>query len=334
MGETAPTEEIGRLLADKVLSKFGWKSSGPVNQNFECVEQKRHAKLKAKTHPGDVVFHYPDPYLGMEVYLHVDLKSYAAQTLEKADLKGILKDLAISVECANKSREWARLYDETTGSHAVHGLLFIYNHDGNYDKNFPSVLQQTGDGVAQLPPGKRIYVIGPERALYLFNVAQDIRGLQGDQELPADSGVAFFHPDLHNTRIQTQQYGSATVETLLSPWQVLRFQFPKQPEKSGHLIYYAGKGESVQEFTYLLDYIFTYQLLGDEGTIRIRLPFGGTDASNIFEKAKTLYGSEFWSIESGSQSQFQERLKRISCCLCTQMVPCFSKTEIGLKRHG
>lgn len=335
MAETSPTEEIGRLIADEILSKFGWKSCGPINQNFDCVEQAKHRKTKVKSHPGDVIFRFPDPYLGMDVYLHTDLKSYAKSTLEKSNLKKILRDLAITVECANKSPKWAELYDETDGSHVVHGLLFIYNHDQGYDKDFLSVLQQIGNGVTQLPEGKRLYVVGPERALYLYNVAKDISDLQGQQKLPFDEGVSFFHPDLENTRIQTQMHGPATIEMLLSPWQVLRHRgVNTKAVPHGHIIYYAGAGDSVEEFLYLLDYIFTYQLHDDTGTIQIRLPNGRTDAANIFERAKARYGEEYWAVQVNSQHHFQERLKRITCALTAQRLPQFSTVEIGLKRNG
>lgn len=335
MAETSPTEEIGRLIADEIFSKFGWKHCGPYNQNFDCVEQEKHRKTRVKTHPGDVVFRYPDPYQGLDVYLHSDLKSYAKSTLEKSDLKSILRDLAITVECANKSPKWTELYDETDGSHVVHGLLFIYNHDQGYDKDFLAVLQQIGSGVTQLPEGKRLYVIGPERALYLYNVAKDINDLQGQQKLPFDDCISFYHPDLENTRIQTQKLGPATVEMLLSPWQVLRHKDTSGRDiQHGHIIYYAGAGDSVEEFLYLLDYIFTYQLLDDTGTIQVRLPYGRTDAANIFERAKTRYGEEYWAVLVNSQQHFQERLKRITCALTAQRLPQFSTVEIGLKRNG
>jgi hypothetical protein len=335
MAETAPTEEIGRMVADEIFAKFGWKQCGPYNQNFSCVEHEKHRKKKTKTHPGDVIFRFPDPYLGMDVYLHADLKSYAKSTIEKANLKSILRDLAITVECANKSPQWTNLYDQTSGNHVVHGLLFIYNHDQEYDKKFPLVLQQIGDGISQLPEGKRIFVIGPERALYLYNVASDIIYLQGSQKIPFDESISFFHPDLENTRIQTKQYGPATIEMLLSPWQVL-FHRDKSSRRieHGHVIYYAGSGQSAEEFLYLLDYVFTYQLHDDEGSILIRLPNGVAEAANIFEKAKTRYGEEYWSVQADSQHNFQERLSRITCSLTAKRIPQFSTIEIGLKRNG
>ena len=335
MAETAPTEEIGRLIAEQIFSKFGWKSCGPINQNFDCVEIVKHKKAKAKSHPGDVIFRFPDPYLGMDVYLHTDLKSYAKSTLEKSPLKKILRDLAITVECANKSPRWTELYDQTNGNHVVHGLLFIYNHDQGYDKDFLAVLQQIGNGITQLPEGKRIYVIGPERALYLYNIAKDISDLQGQQTLPFDDSISFFHPDLENTRIQTQKLGPATVEMLLSPWLVLRHKDTSDRAiEHGHIIYYAGEGESVDEFLYLLDYIFTYQLLEDTGIIQIRLPNARADAANIFDRAKAQYGEEYWAVQLNSHDHFQKRLKRITCATTAQRIPQFSTVEIGLKRNG
>ena len=334
MSETANTEEIARLLSESIFSKFGWQQCGPYNQNFECVELELHRKKKAKSHPGDVVFRVPDPYLGLDVYLHTDLKSYGKDSIEKADLKSILRSLAITVDCANKSPGWTKLYDQTEGNHVVHGLLFIYNHDQQYDKDFLSVLQQIGDGIPQLPDGKRIYVIGPERALYLFNVASDILYLQGKKQLPDDTHIRFFHPDLENTKILTNQLGPATVESLLSPWQVLYHNdSAKGAPAPGYVIYYSGSGADVDEFLYLLDFIFTYQILGDDANIQIRLPNADKHAVNTFEKAKVRYGEEFWSVEAHSKEHFQNRLKRLTCISCPTRIPYFSIPEIGLK-HG
>lgn len=333
MPETTNTEAVGRIISEKIFAKFGWRQCGPYNHDFECVEKELHKKMRVKTHPADVVFKIPDPYLGMDVYLHTDLKSYGKTSIEKAPLKNILRDLAISVDCANKSPAWAELYDQSAGNHVVHGLLFIYNHDHEYDKNFPAVLQQIGDGIPQLPEGKRLYVISPERALYLYNVASDIISLQGEKALPIeDSDIQFLHPDLENTRIQTKKYGPATIESLLSPWQVLHHHDTSAKKiEPGYIIYYAGKGEVPDEFLYLLDYIFTYQLLEDTGVIQIRLPNGITAAANTFAKAKTRYGEEFWPVEENSQKHFQERLERIKCSVCPQRFPVVSTTEIGLE---
>jgi hypothetical protein len=323
MAETAPREEIGRLIADMIFSKFGWKQAGPYNQNFECVELDLHKKQRAKSHAGDVIFYYPDPYLGMDVYLHCDLKCYGAASIESSDLKKWVRDLAIAVDCANKSPAWARLYDQTDGNHTVYGLLFIYNHDHGYDRDYKSVMMQAGNGISQLPEGKRLFVIGPEDALYLYNVARDIATMQGDKKLPIDDAhFSFCHPDLENTPVQTNKRGPATVEMLLGPWQVLHFHdTSKAGSMPGYVIYYRGTGGSVEEFLYLLDYIFCYQLLGDRETIEIRLPFGLDDCANTFAKTKKKYGEEFWPVEADSQQHFQERLKRISCVLCPQRFP-------------
>lgn len=64
-----------------------------------------------------------------------------------------------------------------------------------------------------------------------------------------------------------------------------------------------------------------------------RLPNADKHAANIFEKAKTKYGEEFWSVEAASKDHFQQRISRISCVTCPTCFPVFSTIEIGLK-HG
>ena len=139
-GERRTIEMMAEVLSEPLFSELGWESSGPQNLNFPCEEQERHGD--GKQHPLDVVFHYKDPYSGRHVYLNTDLKSYSATTLQGTDLKKILRSLSMSVDCANQVKEWHDRYVATDEDWIAEGLLFIYNHDGESDRDFPKLMTE------------------------------------------------------------------------------------------------------------------------------------------------------------------------------------------------
>jgi hypothetical protein len=143
MAETANIAKMAEKISADVFSVFGWESRALANHNWNCVELEKHHKKKGiKTHPTDAVFSYLDPYLGQQVYVNTDLKSYSSGSLESLDLTRSLRSLARATECANKSQEWQQLFVETGSNHSVIGLLFVYNHDGEYDKDFETELEK------------------------------------------------------------------------------------------------------------------------------------------------------------------------------------------------
>src|SRR4051794_26129677 len=103
MPETTNIMRMAELASDQIFSAFGWERIGPTNQNTECVDQEQHGK-KRKVHPTDAVFRYLDPYLGYDVYVDSDLKSYAAGSLQTVDLSAVIRDTGRAAECANKSQ--------------------------------------------------------------------------------------------------------------------------------------------------------------------------------------------------------------------------------------
>ena len=125
------------------------------------------------------------------------------------------------------------------------------------------------------------------------------------------------------------------MEMLLGPWQILRFGRSGQSKaNSGYYFYCGTKGESEDEFMYIIDFIFTYQLLDDEDIICIRMPFASSEAPSFFEKAKARYADEFWSLAEQSKREFSNRMQRIALKKLTDIRTEFSTTEIGMKRHG
>ena len=136
MAETANIAKIAQIVSDEIFSVFGWKRRPHKDQNWECVVPS-HRKA---THPSDVVFSYDSPLENGRVYLTVDVKSYQRSVITKNKVEEALLSLSMSAECANQSEEWQDLYVDPTTNARVHGMLFVFNHDGNYDKDFTKLL--------------------------------------------------------------------------------------------------------------------------------------------------------------------------------------------------
>lgn len=63
------------------------------------------------------------------------------------------------------------MYDE---NFIVNGLLFIYNHDGGYDKDFSEQLKFVKRETIRIPKGRKIFVLGPSDISFLTSVAANI----------------------------------------------------------------------------------------------------------------------------------------------------------------
>jgi hypothetical protein len=281
------------------------------------------------------VYKYRDPYRGLDIYINTDLKSYAANTIQTSDIGAALRGLATAVECANKSPGWQSAYLRDSANHEVVGLLFIYNHDGEFDKSFGALLSGVSAGQVKVEQPRKVFVMGPDRIAYLNNIAKDIIQERGLKRLPDSEACHFYYPDFENAKVSSRKQGAATIEMLLGPWQILRFGHgPQRNGAAGYYFYSTRNGESEDEFMYMLDFIFTYQLLDDEDSICIRMPFAGEKAHPSFEKAKERYAEEFWSLTEDSKKGFLSRVARITLKKITDIVPVFSKTEIGMTRHA
>lgn len=333
MSETRNLEDMAKVLSEPIFTTFGWQRVGPENPNWDCVERDKHNKNKVKTHPSDVVFRYPEPYLGFDVYLTTDLKSYGANSINKSSLTPYLKSLAQSVECANKSGDWAKLYATDSKNWEVNGLLFVYNHDGNYDRDFDAVLSEIQFSDVPLALSQKVFVLGPSQIEFLDSVATDISIERGQKRLPDEKFCGFYYPDLEESKAQAKKVlPAATIEMLLGPWIVLRYQtFETGSMKAGYYFYYRGAGSSVDEFEYVLDYIFNYQLLEDYDHISIRMPFGDPKAPAIFQRAKRRYHDEYWPLAQSATENAEGRLSRIDCQLIAKFKERFSSIQLGMK---
>src|SRR6478609_9122698 len=125
MSETENIARMASKVSDELFGVFGWRKTGPVNENWSCVAESHGTT----THPSDVVLSYDDPYRDLTIFWTIDLKSYAAGTITKGKVRTACASLVKSVECANVSQDWQSKYVDVDGNWRCDGLLFVYNHD-------------------------------------------------------------------------------------------------------------------------------------------------------------------------------------------------------------
>lgn len=324
MAETSNVAKMATKVSDEVFGIFGWTRVGPSDRNFNCVESG-HGK---KTHPTDVVFRYEHPYLQKTVYFNVDLKSYGGSSITKTSIASALQSLSIASACASISDEWQR--DYVTPGHSVDivGMLFVYNHDGQYDKDFEGCIAEAARDGMSVRSTSTLYVMGPSRINYLATVANDISVLRGKRLIPFEGeGFWFFYPDLIIERARITTSKSATIESLNGPILVARYNSASSGAvEAGAVVYYQRDGSTVDEFKYLIDYLFRYQILMECQTVRLRLPSPASNASAMFAVAIDSYAEDFHDLP-----EIRERLKRIEFGTVTNVVTRFSEIELGME---
>ena len=72
--------------------------------------------------------------------------------------------------------------------------------------------------------------LAPATVSYLATVANDLRVLAEPDRLPSKKEYSFSYPDLIGTRPKEQNQAAASIEVLLSPWQILRFTKASEPD--------------------------------------------------------------------------------------------------------
>lgn len=324
MSETGNIETMAKLVFDELFKYFKWSSSGPRDIDWECVTDI-HGK---KTHPSDVVFYYDDPYSGMTVYQNVDLKSYAKSSIQVTSITKALKSLAIATECANISEDWQKLYlIKPDGFDQVSGILFIYNHDGDFDKNFQDHINTIDFEKIPISEFGSLTLMGPDLIEKLLNIVCDLKMLKGDDLLPSIENYTFFYPDLVRSRRNGDEWKkAATIEALTAPWLIIKHRGVEDKISDGFIIYYHPSGETIEEFIYLIDAMSHYQMLVSDYKIRVRLVNPSNFAISNFEKAKIEY-MRIWGEDEARRKQ----MSRVECAQIKQFTTRFSEIEIGMQ---
>ncbi|MFB4695770.1 hypothetical protein ACE3KA_15280 [Enterobacter hormaechei subsp. xiangfangensis] len=350
-GETQNISAMAEKISSDLFKWFKWELVGVTNENFQCLKSTQH-KTKSGTHPTDVVFSYKDPYLNRTIFLNTDLKSYVKGSITATSLRNALVSLANSIDCAEGSKEWKDRYSYQSGSSEVRGMLFVYNHDGEFDRSFYDVFYQSynaetdktkrGINLDNIPlkQGQKIHIIEPRTINYLQSIITDLSQLSHNREFPLGKNYQFFYPDLSLHKVSgSPEEHPATVELLTGPFLIIKHNDVKHCDeetlewkttyKHGYVIYYNGEGNNELEFVYILDTLSKYQLLDGNEKIRIRIvhPSIYKDVRSIFMRAKETYCRE-WG--------FDEHKKTIIDAIDFHQVeftkPHFSSVEIGWER--
>jgi hypothetical protein len=324
MAETAEIAKMADKVSKDIFNIFGWQRRPHQDLNFPCTVEEH----KRKTHPADVVFSYCSPTEQNKIFLNVDLKSYASNSIASGQISTAINNLITTVDCANASSVWRERYGGSDLNYDVHALLFVYNHDGKFDKGWANLVTDARVFLSKIKKNNRIYVLGPPDIEYLVNIADDIVRQRGgqDKELPDAEFCNFFYPDMVIQRVGRCHNESATLEVLTSPWQILCYsKAGKNKNQSGTYCYYRGTGNTVDEFKFLIDYLFRFQLVADDHIISIRMPFAVADASARFETAKEQYCKDHHNL-----SEFKQRLDRISFYHIARVRDHFDETQLGM----
>lgn len=293
MGETQNISKMASRISEEIFSVFGWEKFGPVNSRWECVTESH----KRTEHPTDVSFRYDDPYnRNRTVNVLTDLKSYAASTINKAKIKGALNDLCETLTCALRGPGWKEKYatDDVTANTLV-GMLFVYDHSRSYESDlFASIFADVDVSDYVLPPQSRVVIFSPQTISALHTIATDIRLLREKKELPSAKNCQFWYPDLVTARLQDNEPKAASVEMLTGPWVSMRHK----AGKATHFTFWHQQGgSSVDDFQYLFDSFFRYQLLTEPNTfIQVRFLSPERNARSHFDGAKTQYATRLYNF--------------------------------------
>ena len=325
MSETGNIEELAKIVSSDIFKWFKWKTCPLKDSDWECVS-KHHNK---KTHPSDVVFYYDDPYSGNVIYLNTDLKSYKKGSITTKSILNALKALSIAVECANVSEDWQKKYlINDIGFDRVVGLLFIYNHDDEFDKELPETIEGIDFEKLNVPENVTLVIFDPSKIRNLVNIVNDIKGLVADDSLPRDD-YTFFYPDMVMSKRHGEEWSQpASLEALTSPWLIIKHRQTDKIEE-GYLIYYHMQGETVEEFIYLIDAMSHYQMLLSSKPIRVRFTNPGKNAANNFNKAKLEY-LKMWGADEARETQ----LNRIDAKSISRVVSNYCPMEIGMRDYA
>jgi hypothetical protein len=331
VAETINIAEIAGKISKDIFKNFLWETHQKHDDNFNCVNEKHlgNGGNKKLSHPGDVVFFYEEPYLGKRIYLHTDLKSYSKDSIKSSTLRTAFKSLCMTVECAKESPEWRQKYSvDTSESHEVRGMLFIYNHDNGYDKPFYEAIDKIDLQSLPVAPGTLLHFLGPHDIQRLYSIGNDIIRLQHEGELPRK--YTFYYPDLVMARRQGDVWGQpATIEMLTGPYIIIKHGVYEN-HNSGYVVYYNRKGESPEEFQYFLDSLSRYQMLesGEKIKIRVSKSDAFDDLKSVFKTAKKRY-AKAWGFDKVRE----EILDKIEIDVITSVTSTYNPGKLGWRNE-
>ncbi len=309
-----------------------------MDENFKCHKVDKHkpapkralakaAEKPSHTHPVDVVFKYFDPYINKVVMLNTDLKSYAKSSITTASVAGAIESLAKTIDCARGSGEWQGKYVLDKRPYEIRGLLFIYNHDGEYHNDFLKMIEPVNVDKIGIQEGQVLHVLDALRIRYLYAVITDMKHLYSESEFPIDD-YSFFYPELYLHRSHGDPDDlPATIELICSPYMIIKHGSTRNTDPNnldagsgieGYVVYYNQDGSTEQEFRYLLDSLSRFQILRGKCSIKIRVAHHAPcrDMRSKFDMAKNLYLAA-WGMDSYKKAE----LERIEFDVVNSAIP-------------
>lgn len=329
MAETVNIAAMATKISDEIFSIFKWDKRGPENHNWDCMKKNEHGK---ETHPTDVVFFYDEPYRDVRTYVQTDLKSYQTGSIARSKIEEALKSLAQQISCAEISPEYQKKYTHDYKTPEIIGMLFIYNHDSGYDREFSDVLKNIKTSEIDIPRDRRIFVLGPMEIRWLHNVSFDIqwlRGKSGPGKLPAAEACSYFYPQGdRGIRVLGEESCAAILEVLTGPWIILRYR-DDQKHIFGYVVYYRDSDASVDDFLYFIDYMRRSGMLNENDSVRIR--YIGADGMNatVFQSAQQQY-ADLVAKSLTDPASLAAAVRKISIEPINNIVAKFSDMEIGM----
>lgn len=325
MAETINIAKMAEKLSKELFAEFLWQKMGPTNINWPCEDVLSH---KTGTHPSDVVFFYEEPYRQARTYVNCDLKSYAKGSITTGSIRSAIESLARALSCAEKSEIFHTNFLHEHVSPEICGLLFVYNHDGEYDKDFSNLLGQIKNEKLDIPCKSKIVVLGPSDIFWLNNVHHEIAYMRGGAaELPGREHCRYFYPHLvRRKNVQLEHARACTLEMLTAPWIILAYTNPKNQNHKGFVIFYRQRGSSVEEFLYLIDYLMHYQVLVDDTDVFLKTLDAHPSAAAYFGKAKDQYVEEY---DGGAD--IRDRLNSIQFMQINNVRTSFSELQLGME---
>ncbi|MBK1830529.1 hypothetical protein JIN77_07315 [Verrucomicrobiaceae bacterium R5-34] len=321
MGEVVNIATLAESASDKLFTTFGWQIGGIKDENFPCVNQTKHQKKTAKTHPVDCVFSYNDPYTEHRHFLLCDLKSYAASTMDSTDFKPYLQGLAKAAECAQVETTWkGRYVDSSISAYSVDGFLFVYNHDGDYKKDFSKKGRNFMPSSLQGAMGSRVHLMGPDTINRLQSIAHDLKARCTDHDLDYNTRK-FFYPQQPLKMPAASHLDSADIETLRGRRIIVRLQHREDPKKISYFVYLHSES-SVEAIEYLITFLYKNRIVEDAAEVIIVGIGMRAEAQVDFNNAKKQFLERHFGMLELSRS-----LEKISLTRLTMVAEVFCSVD-------
>lgn len=323
MAENAQISELTKYFVEAYMKFFRWDWCSKKKQDLDfsclCDYHEAHKEGRSRTHPCDIIFKYKDPYSGRGVIFYTDLKSYAKGTISPSKVRPDIIKLGECIECAALNDQFRIFYDDSSDDSEIRGLFFLLCNDGIYNRDLIGNIFNVHDEFLSSKPAKgrtdlkdlaissdqKVHILMPEDIRHIKDLNMDVKNLKGDGLFPMNDAHEFFYP---NKRLNMAQpinstLYPATIELITSDFLIIigkwlthenKNEIVQKYEKTV-LIYYKGKGESDEEFVYLIEWLAANQVLRKDSYFSVRMVGYDLDDNfkSHFERAKEEYAQNW-----------------------------------------